>query len=89
MAEIGVDISAQRSKSVDEFRDVAFDLVVTLCDGAAENCPLWLGRGQRLHMCFPDPATAPGNEAERLKAFRQVRDALRSRVLGCLETQKE
>jgi arsenate reductase len=84
MAELGIDISAQRSKSVDEFRDAEFDLVVTVCDYAAKNCPAWLGGGQVKHMGFPDPAAASGSEAERLEVFRQVRDAIREQVLGYL-----
>jgi len=69
-------ISRQRSKSVDEFRDAEFDLVITVCYHAARNCPLWLGTGQVRHMEFPDPAAASGSEAERLEVFRQVRDDL-------------
>ncbi len=56
MREIGIDISAARSKSADEFRSTPFDLVVTLCDDAAEECPMWLGQGRRAHISFPDPA---------------------------------
>jgi arsenate reductase len=52
-----------RSKSADEFKGTAFDLVVTVCDDAAENCPLWLGRGKKVHLGFPDPAKAEGTEA--------------------------
>jgi arsenate reductase len=88
MAELGIDISHQRSKAVDEFRDAEFDLVVTVCDNAASNCPLWLGPGRVKHMGFPDPATAIGNEAERLEVFRQVRDSLRQGVLHYLEEEK-
>jgi arsenate reductase len=87
MAELGIDISAQRSKSVDEFRDVPFDVVVTVCDDAARNCPVWLGKGKRVHIGFPDPAAATGSEAEKLAAFRQVRDDLRQQVLGYLEQE--
>lgn len=88
MAELGIDISSQRSKSVDEFRDAAFDLVIAVCDDAARNCPLWLGHGQVVHMGFPDPASASGSETERLKVSREVRDGLRKKVfcyLGQME----
>jgi arsenate reductase len=85
MAELGIDISAQRPKSVDEFRDAAFDLVITLCDQAAEACPLWLGAGMMTHLGFPDPAAATGSEEERLAVFRQVRDAIRQRVCAYLD----
>ncbi len=57
LAETGIEHHG-RSKSVDEFKDVPFDLVVTVCDDAAENCPLWLGPGVRIHLGFPDPAKA-------------------------------
>ena len=89
MAALGIDISAQRSKSVDEFRDTDFDLVITVCDQAAQNCPLWLGPGQVEHMGFPDPAAATGSEAERLEVFRQVRDGLHQEVLRYLEEAED
>jgi len=85
MTELGIDLSDGRSKSVDEFLGVAFDVVVTVCDGAAEDCPLWLGSGRVLHIGFPDPAQATGNQVERLAVFRQVRDAIREQVLVYLE----
>lgn len=84
MAELGIDVSDQRSKSVDEFRDAAFDVVITVCDDAAENCPLWLGSGNVHHIGFPDPADATGSEAERMEVFCEVRDGLRREVLGYL-----
>jgi arsenate reductase (thioredoxin) len=71
--EIGIQ-HAGRSKHVDELRQEQFDLVVTLCDSAAEECPVWLGPGMRLHHSFPDPAKAAGTEEEVLAVFRQVRD---------------
>ncbi len=74
MAELGVDISHQRSKPVAEFQGADLDLVVTVCDGAAENCPLWLGQGRKVHLGFPDPAAAVGSAEERMAVFRQVRD---------------
>jgi len=85
MAELGVEIGGQRSKSVDEFRDAPFDLVITVCDDADRNCPVWLGRGRRVHIGFPDPAAATGSEAQRLAVFREVRDGLRQRILSYLE----
>jgi len=85
MAELGIDISRQRPKAVDEFRDAEFDLVITVCDNAASTCPLWLGRGRMMHAGFPDPAAAGGSEAERLAVFRQVRDGLRQEVFRYLE----
>jgi len=87
MSELGIDVSAGRSKSVDEFRDFPFDLVLTVCDDAAENCPLWLGGGKVVHLGFPDPARATGTQAERMAVFRQVRDAIRGQVLKFLEEE--
>ena len=84
MAELDIDILDQSSKSVDEFRDTTFDVVITVCDDAAENCPLWLGSGNVRHIGFPDPAEASGSEKERLAVFRRVRDGLRHEVLAVL-----
>jgi len=88
MREIGVDISHQRSKSTDEFRDVAFDLVITLCDDAAENCPVWLGSGVRVHLGFPDPAQARGSDEEIMQAFSKVRDQIDERIRAWLARQE-
>jgi arsenate reductase len=85
MAELGIDISMQRSKSVDEFREVEFDVVITVCDNAAKNCPFWLGSGRVTHKGFPDPVAAIGSEEERLAVFRQVRDGLRQEIFAYLE----
>jgi len=79
LAEIGVHHEG-RSKSADEFRDVHFDVVVTVCDGAAENCPVWLGQGKRAHLGFPDPAKATGSDDEIMAVFRSVRDDIARRV---------
>lgn len=68
------------SKSSDQFRQMDFDLVVTVCDDAAENCPVWLGQGKRVHLGFPDPAKAEGTEEEQLAVFRSVRDAIAQKV---------
>jgi arsenate reductase len=85
MAELGIDLSGARSKSVDEFRGAEFDLIITVCDHAAENCPLWLGKGRRVHVGFRDPAAAEGSEAERLEVFREVRDDIRREVFAVLD----
>ena len=87
MAELGIDISGQRSKSVEEFRGQNFDVVITLCDSAAQECPVWLGPGRAVHMGFPDPAQADGGIVDRMDAFRQVRDGIREKVLRHLETE--
>jgi arsenate reductase (thioredoxin) len=86
LAEIGIHHQG-RSKSVDEYRGQAFDLVVTVCDSAAEDCPVWLGQGQRAHLSFPDPARATGSEEEVMAVFRAVRDAIAQRIPALLETE--
>ena len=85
MREILVDISAQRSKSLDQFSEQKFDYVITLCDEAQEACPTFPGAAQRLHWGLPDPAAARGAEEERLAAFRAVRNDLATRIDGLLE----
>jgi arsenate reductase len=84
MKEVGIDISSQRSKGLDEFKDQAFDYVVTLCSQADEACPVFFGGTQKIHMGFPDPAAAAGNYEEKLAAFREVRDQIRDQVVGFL-----
>ena len=88
LAEIGITHEG-RSKSADEFRAVPFDLVVTVCDSAAEECPLWLGRGGRIHIGFPDPAQVAGTDEERMAEFRSVRDEIASRIPGLLRQWAE
>jgi arsenate reductase len=78
LGEIGIDISGQRSKSVEEIAPDDVEAVVTLC--AEEVCPVFLGRARRVHWGLPDPASAPGDDAARLEAFRRVRDELRRRL---------
>jgi arsenate reductase len=80
MREVGIDISDHRAKSVSEFLDQPFDYVITVCDQAAEACPVFPGPATRLHWNFPDPAAAPGDDAARLAAFRSVRDAIGDRL---------
>ncbi|MFZ5452402.1 MAG: arsenate reductase ArsC [Thermodesulfobacteriota bacterium] len=85
MAELGINISKQWSKSVEDFKDLPFDLVITVCDQAREACPFFPGTTEVLHVGFPDPARATGSEKEILSAFRQVRDALREQILPLLK----
>ncbi len=84
LAEIGVDAGPLYSKSVEQFRAAPFDLVITVCDDASENCPLWLGQGQVAHISFPDPAAVAGSDAEKMVVFRHVRDDIRAQVLDYL-----
>ncbi len=83
LEELGIQHQGE-SKSVEAFYGQDFDVVITVCDDAAENCPVWLGKGKRAHIGFPDPAKAVGSEAEKLAAFRQVRDDIRARILDYL-----
>lgn len=85
MSELGTDLSSHRSKSVDEFADSSFDLVVTVCDNARDSCPTFSNATDVLHWPFEDPADATGSEAERLEVFRQIREQIRSRIQTYLE----
>jgi arsenate reductase len=87
MSEVGIDISHHRAKSVDDLAGKQFDLVITLCDQAQQQCPIFPGDTEVMHAGFPDPAQATGTEAEILTVFRRVRDGLRER-LGYLLRQK-
>jgi arsenate reductase len=83
LAEIGIDHRG-RSKSIDEFHGQSFNVVITLCDQDDEECPVWLGKGKNLHNPFPDPAKVTGNDAEKLAAFRMVRDEIIAQLPGLL-----
>ncbi len=78
LREIGIQ-HAGRSKSADEFRGADFDLVVTVCDSAAEECPVWLGKGKRVHHSFPDPA-----KTNNMDDFRRVRDDIDREIVSLL-----
>ena len=80
MKEIGIDISGQQSKSVDEFLDKEFDYVITVCDNARQTCPFFPGNHELLHWSLEDPATASGSEEERLIFFRNVRDQIKENI---------
>lgn len=77
MGEVGIDISGGRSKSLQEFVDQPFDAVLTVCDSAAEACPVFPGPAARVHRDFYDPARAEGTDDEVLGVFRRVRDEIR------------
>ncbi len=84
MAELGIDITSHTPKPTEVFRDQSFDVIITVCDHAAQHCPAWLGKGQVVHIGFPDPAAAEGEEPVRLEVFRKVRDAIKQQVLDFL-----
>ena len=80
LREIGIDISGHHSKSIEEFIGQEFDYVITVCDHANEQCPIFPGKTKRIHWGFDDPAATEGAEAARLAVFRRVRDAIRQRL---------
>ena len=80
MQELAIDISSQRSKSVDEFSGQRFDYVVTVCDNAKKSCPTFHQNTKQIHWSFDDPAAVEGSYEKRLEAFRRVRDELRARL---------
>ena len=80
MDEIGIDISGQRSKTLDRYLQEPFDYVITVCDDANEACPFFPGAVHRLHWSFEDPSKAEGTDEERLEVFRSVRDQIRERI---------
>jgi arsenate reductase len=80
MAEEGIDISMQQSQHLDEFSEIDFDYVITLCDNAAENCPVFTGKAKVLHRPFEDPYFAIGSEEEVMVTFRKVRNEIRKFV---------
>jgi len=82
MAEIGIDLSAHRSKSVEEFAGRSFDYVITVCDNARELCPVFPGQGSRMHQSFTDPAAVPPDQ--QVEAFRRVRDEIGRWLSGAL-----
>jgi len=81
MAEIGIDISRHRSKSLGEFERETFDYVITLCGNANERCPLFFGGVERIHIGFDDPASVTGSDEEIMAEFRRVRDEIRHKLL--------
>jgi len=89
MRELGIDISQHRSKSIDEFVGQPFDYVITVCDNANEQCPIFPANTKRIHWSFEDPAAAQSDEQARLKTFRRVRDEILEQLrLFCNETTK-
>ena len=85
MREVGIDISANKTKTVQQFLSQSFDYVITVCDNAKETCPFFTGKvDHRLHMGFEDPAEATGTEEEILLVFRKVRDQIRKEFKGFL-----
>jgi arsenate reductase len=86
MSELGVDLSQNESKNLDRFRGQYFDHIITVCDSANEECPVWLGdAGTRTHIGFDDPAEAKGTDEQVMGEFRRIRDEIADRVLTFLQ----
>lgn len=85
LEEIGIQHSGV-SKHIDDLPTTEFDAVITVCDDAAEKCPVWLGRGVRQHIGFPDPAKAQGTDEEIMAVFRKVRNSINDKVLSYLKS---
>lgn len=89
MKEIGIDISNQRSKSIEELVTLAFDFVITVCDNANHHCPTFPGACRRIHWSIEDPAAVEGDDQTRLEAFRLARDELRERLRKFIDDEVE
>lgn len=90
MAEVGIDISKQWSKTINELKSIEPDIVITLCDNAQESCPTYKARTLRKHWGLQDPASATGTEEEILAVYRTVRDKIRKRLIDFLrKTQND
>ena len=87
MEEMGIDISQQTSKSMNQFLNEPFNYIITLCDEAAQSCPTFPGRGKRLHWPLEDPAAAIGTTEERLVVFRRIRDEIKRKIEALLKSE--
>lgn len=87
MKELGIDISHQYSKHIDELKDIVFDSVITVCDNAKESCPAYFGKAKKLHWSFEDPANATGVEEEILEKFREIRDQIKDTISYSLDNE--
>lgn len=77
MKEDGIDISNHTSNHIDEYSNIDFDIIITVCDNARETCPFFPSKAKKFHQNFPDPAKALGNENEKINEFRKVRDMIK------------
>ena len=87
MRELAIDIAGQRSKSLDEFLGQPFDYVITVCDKAKQNCPLFPAAAYRIHWSIEDPAAVTGDKQTRLQAFRAARDELHGRLSKFIQSE--
>ena len=77
MVEDGIDISGHTSNNIDEYFEIDFDYIITVCDNAKENCPFFPSKAKKFHYNFPDPTKAKGNESEILEEFRRVQNMIK------------
>ena len=89
MAEKGIDISHQKTKSVKKFLNQSFDYIITVCDNARESCPLFPGEAQYIHWNIEDAALAEGKTEDKLKKFREARDDIEKHILNFLKEVKD
>ena len=82
MSEMGIDISSQRSKSVNKFLGQQFDYVITVCDNAKQTCPVFPGKYKKIHWNLEDPARTQGTKEEKLITFRKIRDIIKQKIEG-------
>jgi len=82
LREIGIDAAGQISKHINDLPVKDFDYIITLCDSAAQNCPVFLGKGKKIHHGFADPAAVPGSGQDILELFRKVRDEIKDFLLS-------
>ena len=85
MAELSIEISEQKSQHVDEFLQAGIDTVITVCDNAKENCPIFPGQVRTIHWSFDDPAHATGSDDDRMAVFRRVRDEISAALRDWLD----
>ncbi len=89
MQEIDIDITDQHSKHLNDIKNIEFDYVITLCDHAEKNCPLFFSKGKRIHKAFSDPAAAKGNDDNISDSFRLVRDQLKEYILDFTDDEDD
>ena len=85
MKEDEVDISSNNSNHIDEYKDIVFDVILTVCDSAKERCPVFPAKSKQVHFSFSDPADAIGSEEEILNSFRRVRNEIKTYVKGFID----
>jgi len=89
MAEVGIDLTGHTSKTIDGFLGERWDYVITVCDHANEQCPVFPGETTRIHWSFEDPSQATGTDEDRLGTFRRVRDEIQRRLCQWLVDQEQ